>query len=324
MNAPTIVLAGGTGFLGTALATHLHRSGYDLIILSRSKSQTPLPFPVTYLQWDGIHAGEWVQALEGCRALVNLAGRSVDCRYTAQNREAILLSRLQSTRALGRALQQLSSPPPVWLNSSSATIYEDCRGESPANDEYSSRIGHDFSMHVCQSWEECFHAHYLPKTRKVLLRTAITLGDGSALTPLKMLAKAGLGGPHGPGDQWVSWIHLTDFVRAVQLLIEQETAYGIFNLAAPHPVPNAEFMRVLRQSLGINWGLPLPLPLVKLGARLIGSEAELILKSRKVISKRLPAAGFDFQFPTILAALQDLLKSGQENSVKIQNQAWLS
>ncbi|MEM7654625.1 MAG: TIGR01777 family oxidoreductase [Bacteroidota bacterium] len=320
MNALTVVLAGGTGFLGTALATHLHEAGYDIAILSRSKPRHPLPFPVRYLQWDGIHPGEWMEALEGSRALVNLAGRTVNCRYTAKNREAILRSRLQSTRALGLALQQLSAPPPVWLNSSSATVYADTRGEQLANDEYSPHIGHDFSMEVCQSWEECFQAHYLPKTRKVILRTAITLGEGSALKPLIGLAKAGLGGPQGPGNQWVSWIHITDFVRAIEFLIETEDAYGIFNLAAPQPVPNTEFMESLREQVGVNWGVPLSRSMLEIGARLIGTETELILKSRKVISERLPTAGFAFRFPTLAAALEDILGEQAQDSAAFSNQ----
>jgi hypothetical protein len=264
--------------------------------------------------WDGVEGGAWEESLEGAYALVNLAGVSVDCRYTAANRERILNSRLRSTRALGLAIQGLSQPPHVWLNSSSATIYTDTRGDAPANGEDSQAIGHDFSMHVCQSWEECFRSFYTPHTRKASLRTAITLGEGSAMKPLVGLVRAGLGGAHGSGRQWMSWIHVHDFVRAVQFLLEKDTAIGAFNLAAPNPLPNQAFMASLREVMGIRWGLPLPAPLLKLGAWLIRTEPELLLKSRKVVPNRLLEAGFRFQYPTAAEALAAIVAGQPENS----------
>ena len=310
----TIVLAGGTGFLGEALAEHLYHQGYEIVVLTRRVPVSTPPIPIRYVHWDGVEGGPWEESLEGAYALINLAGVSVDCRYTASNRERILNSRLRSTRALGLAIQGLTEPPQVWLNSSSATIYADTRGDALANGESSKAIGHDFSMHVCQSWEECFRSFYTPHTRKASLRTAITLGEGSAMKPLMGLVKLGLGGSQGPGSQWMSWIHVHDFVRAVQFLLEKDVAIGAFNLAAPNPLPNQAFMAILRETMGINWGLPLPTPLLKLGAWLIRTEAELLLKSRKVIPTRLLEAGFRFQYPTASEALGAIVAGQTENS----------
>lgn len=301
-----IILPGGSGFLGQALINYYSKSDHTFVVLSRGPARRE--GAVSYVQWDGkTLQGNWTAYLEKADALINMAGRTVNCRYTDANKHQILASRLASTTVLGEALQQLEQPPKVWLNSSSATIYEDTRGNAPANTEYSPHIGDDFSMTVCQRWEAAFWAALPESVRPVVLRTTIVLGDGSALAPLAGLAKVGLGGRQGSGDQYFSWIHVQDFVRAIDHLIQTPTAEGIYNLAAPQPVTNREQMRLMRQAVGRSFGLPLAPWMLRLGALFIGTETELVLKSRKVISERLPEAGFLFDFPTLETALQDLL-----------------
>lgn len=301
-----IILPGGSGFLGQALLNYYSKDAHTFVVLSRRPTRQE--GAVSYIQWDGkTLEGNWVTHLEGADALINMAGRTVNCRYTDANKHEILASRLESTAVLGKALQQLEQPPKVWLNSSSATIYEDTRGSTPANTEYSSHIGDDFSMTVCQRWEAAFWAALPESVRPVVLRTAIVLGDGSALAPLAGLAKVGLGGRQGCGEQYFSWIHIQDFVRAIDHLIQTPTTEGVYNLAAPQPVTNREQMRLMRQAVGRSFGIPLAPWMLRLGAVFMGTETELILKSRKVISERLPESGFSFDFPTLDAALQDLL-----------------
>lgn len=303
-----IILPGGSGFLGQAIAQYYlqQSSDHDIVVLSRRP--TALHQGVQYVQWDGkTLQGAWATYLEGADALVNMAGRTVNCRYTEANKRQILDSRLDSTAILGEAVRQLSTPPKVWLNSSSATIYKDTRGDAPANTEASAHIGDDFSMSVCQRWEAAFWEAVPDTVRGIVLRTAIVLGDGSALAPLAGLAKLGLGGTQGSGQQYFSWIHLQDFIRAVDFLIQTPHAQGIYNLAAPHPVTNQEQMRLMRQAVGRSFGLPLAPWMLKLGALMMGTETELVLKSRKVVSQRLAEAGFHFDYPRLENALQDLL-----------------
>lgn len=305
-----LILPGGSGFLGQALIDYYQQQVPDttFVVLSRRPAQQK--GRVHYVQWDGTTlAGDWATHLEGADAVINLAGRTVNCRYTDANKHQILASRLESTTILGEAMRQLEQPPQVWLNSSSATIYEDTRGDAPANTESSAAIGDDFSMTVCQRWEAAFWAALPPGVRPIVLRTTIVLGDGSALAPLAGLAKVGLGGPQAGGNQYFSWLHVRDFVRAVDHLIQTPSAEGIYNLAAPQPVTNREQMRLMRQAVGRSFGLPLAPWMLSVGAFFMGTETELVLKSRKVISERLPESGFTFDFPTLEGALQDLLGS---------------
>jgi uncharacterized protein len=298
-----IVIAGGTGFLGSCLVEHYRNIGTQLIILTRGKSHASEN--IQYVNWDGKTVGPWAQILEGADVLINLNGKSVDCRYTEENRKLIYSTRLDATAALGSAIQNCKNPPKLWINAASATIYRHSLDKEM--DEYTGEIGTGFSVDVCQKWESTFNMYETPQTRKVLIRTGIVLGKiGGALRPLKMLTKFGLGGRHGPGNQYFSWIHEADFVGIIGFIISNEGMSGAYNVTAPTPLPNSQIMNSLRRVLGIPFGLPLPKLLLEFGAVLIRTEPELILKSRRVVPKRLLQAGYKFQFVNIQKALADL------------------
>ncbi|GAA3968403.1 TIGR01777 family oxidoreductase [Hymenobacter antarcticus] len=298
-----LVIAGGNGFLGQELARYFRQLGYRVVVLGRGASAGP-----DYQRWDGRTLGPWAAALEGADALINLAGRTVDCRYTAANKHEIMASRTESTRVLGAAVAACTVPPRVWLNSSTATIYADTPGDQPANTEAAGIIGEGFSVEVAQAWEAAFAACPAPATRKVALRTAIVLGrDGGAFPVMARLARRGLGSPHGNGRQWMSWLHITDFCRAVEFLLMKPDAAGAFNLCAPQPVPNHTFMALLSHELRPWLRLPQPQWLLEIGAFVLRTETELILKSRKVYPQRLLELGFAFEFPTCETAVRDLL-----------------
>ncbi|MFC6223968.1 TIGR01777 family oxidoreductase [Hymenobacter artigasi] len=305
MPQPKLVIAGGNGFLGQHLARYFEPLGFRVVVLARGAGAGP-----DYARWDGRTLGPWVAELEGAAALVNLAGRTVDCRYTAANKRAIIASRTESTRVLGAAVAACAVPPRVWLNSSTATIYADTPGELPANTEAAGIIGEGFSVEVARAWEEAFAACPAPATRKVALRTAIVLGrDGGAFPVMARLARWGLGSPQGNGRQWMSWLHITDFCRAVQFLLNEPTAAGAFNLCAPQPLPNRDFMALLRQELRPWLQLPQPEWLLEVGAFVLRTETELIFKSRKVYPQRMLESGFTFGFPTCEMAVRDLLRA---------------
>lgn len=292
-----IVLAGGTGQVGHVLKREF--AGDDVVVIARSEG----------VRWDGRTLGDWVGALEGADALINLAGRSVDCRYTLANRRAIMRSRLESTWALRDAIRACDVPPRVFLQSSTATIYADNRG--PAWDE-SGRLGGDedgvpdtwrFSIDVAKRWEE---AAADAGVRTVLMRTAMVMSPdlGGVFDVLLGLARRGLGGPAAGGRQYVSWIHDQDFGRAVRRLVEDEALSGPVNLSSPNPVPYGEFMRVLRDG---RVGLPATRWMLEVGAFFMRTETELVLKSRRVVPGRLLDAGFDFAFPEWESAARDLV-----------------
>lgn len=296
-----LVLAGGTGFLGRHLARHFTGLGYQVVVLGR-RSQPGI------VRWNGRTLGTWAAALEGAAALVNLAGRTVDCRYHARNRNAIRRSRTDSTRVLDQAVAACQNPPAVWLNSSTATIYQDTPGDQPANTEARGLTGRTFSEQVAQQWEAEFWLAPTPHTRRLALRTAIVLGaDGGALPVMARLARWGLDTPQGSGQQWISWLHTEDFCRAVEFLLEHPTLAGTFNLCAPQPLRNHELASLLSGYYRPRWHLPQPKWLLEIGAFLLRTETELVLKSRKVVPERLLEAGFQFRFPTGAAALTDLL-----------------
>lgn len=299
-----VVIAGGTGFLGKALTHVLTQQGYEVYILTRSH-QLDLDH-VHHIKWDGASLGRWQDVLEGAEALINLNGKSVDCRYTETNKQLIYETRLSATRVLAEALSHTGKLPGVWLNASSATIYR--HAEDRDMDEANGEIGVGFSVDVCEKWESIFFTTPAPDVRKVALRTGIVLGKKEgALQPLKRLTKAGLGGRQGNGNQYVSWIHEYDFVQAVLWLMHHEAANGAYNLTAPAPVKNRDFMKFLRKSLRVPLGMPLPVWSLKFGAHLIRTEPELILKSRRVVPARLLEEGFVFHFPDVTAALEDLI-----------------
>jgi uncharacterized protein (TIGR01777 family) len=310
-----IILAGGSGQVGTLLARAFHRDGHQAVVLSRKPARAPWPT----LPWDGPSLGPWKNELEGADAVINLAGRSVNCRYSAQNRRAIMESRVESTRVIGEAVAKANIPPRVWLQASTATIYEH-RFDAP-NDEITGILGGSepnapdtwrFSIDVAQAWERAaIEAGPLPRTRLVLLRSAITMSPdrGGAFDMLLRLVRFGLGGQNGNGRQYVSWIHEADFIRAIYWLIEHESLSGPVNLAAPNPLPNASFMRELRRAWGMPLGLPSSKWMLEAGAFFLRTETELILKSRRVVPSLLSRDGFEFKFPDWPDAARDLCES---------------
>lgn len=309
-----IVIPGGSGQVGQILARHFHGHGHDVTVLSRS----PRPSPWRVVAWDGRTAGDWIRDLEQSDVCINLAGRSVNCRYTPANRSEIYDSRIQSTLLLNEAIASLRKAPRVWLNASTATIYRHALDR--AMDEVHGEIGGNepgapdtwnFSIDVATNWEKAFFSVLTPLTRKVAMRSAITFSPdrGGAFDILSGLVRKGLGGTQGSGGQFVSWIHASDFVGAVELLIAHEDIDGVVNLASPNPLPNGDFMRGLRSAWGVRLGPGIPEWAIETGALLRRTESELVLKSRRVVPTRLLAAGFRFLFPTWPEAAQDLAQS---------------
>lgn len=301
---PRLVLAGGSGFLGRALARHFVAEGWNVVTVSRS---APAPLVGRWAPWDGLRQGRWSAELDGADAVVNLAGRPVNCRYTAANMLELYTSRLDTTRAVGRAIEAARRPPRVWLNASSATVYRDARDRD--QDEPTGRIGDGFSVDVVRRWEGALWASRTPGTRQVALRAGMVYGPGAdgvmALTD--RLVRLGLAGPMAGGGQYMSWLHERDFVRAVAFLIGRADLAGPVNVTAPRPVTNAEFFRAYRAAWGAPVGLPSSAWMLHVGAAVLGSEAELLLKSRRVVPRRLLDAGFVFDFPTWPEAIRDLV-----------------
>jgi uncharacterized protein len=306
-----IIIPGGTGQVGTLLARAFHKDGHQVVVLSRN----PQPAPWRTVQWDAETTGPWVNEIDGADVVINLAGRSVNCRYTPENRRIIKESRIKSTRAVGNAIASAAHPPAVWLQASTATLYAH-RYDAP-NDEATGIIGGtepnvpdtwNFSIDVAKSWEAAANAIATPRTCKVLMRSAIIMSpdSGGALDTLLNLVRVGLGGQNGNGRQYVSWIHETDFIRSVYWLIDHPEIDGPINLAAPNPLPNAAFMRALRTACAAPFGLPATDWMLEIGAFFLQTETELILKSRRVIPTRLTNAGFSFTYPTFPEAATDL------------------
>jgi len=304
-----IVVAGGSGFIGKILI-ETFKAQADIVVLTRGENRTVEN--VNYMHWDGEHIGAWTAVLTGADVLINLTGKNVNCRYTEKNKAEILNSRLASTRVLGKAVDEMRDPPSLWIQSSSATIYR--HSEDLLMTEKNGELGNDFSEQVCLQWEGMFNRQILPQTRKVVLRTGIVLGaSDSALPRLINLVKTGLGGKQGNGNQFVSWIHERDVVSTINWIIKNKKAEGVYNVVAPQPRTNQEFMKTLRKTLKIPFGLPAPAWLLTLGAWIIGTETELILKSRKVYPQRLLDEGFVFEFPDLKSALEDLWFSVKRN-----------
>lgn len=307
-----IVLAGGTGHLGTILAEHFHRAGHSIAILSRSQHLSPWAIVL----WDGETLNDWTSQLEGTDVLINLAGRSVNCRYTPANRASILNSRVRSTRVLGEAISQLAHPPRLWINSSTATIYRHSL-DRPMDEDTGEFGGHEpgapetwrFSLEVARNWEDAFFSAETPRTRKIAIRSAVVMSPQpeGAFDILLRLVRFGLGGADGTGDQYVSWIHDVDFARAVEYLISSENIEGAINVSSPNPLPNRDFMRELRRAYGMKIGLPAPAWLLEIGTRLLQTESELVLKSRRVVPSRMLRSGFRFAFSDWPSAANDLV-----------------
>ncbi len=303
-----VVIPGGSGQVGRILARHFHAAGDEVTVLSR----TPRPEPWQVVPWDRV-AG----ALEGSDVCINLAGRSVNCRYHAANRRAMIESRVKSTELLGRVMRSLRTPPRVWINASTATIYrhsldremDEATGELGGN-EPGAPATWNFSIEVATAWEAAFFAAETPRTRKVAIRSAMTMSRdrGGVFDVLSTLARCGLGGGQGAGTQYVSWIHHADFARAIDWILAHEGLSGVINVASPNPLPNRDFMRALRDAWGVPIGLPALGWMVEIGAFFLRTESELILKSRRVVPGRLLNDGFRFLFPTWPEAARDLVQ----------------
>jgi uncharacterized protein len=307
-----IVIPGGSGQLGRFLAQFFQERGHHVAVLTRG----PFAAPWQTVHWDGETIGPWTEHLEGADVCINLAGRSVNCRYHETNRRAIYDSRIRTTNLLGRVMANLADPPKVWLNASTGTIYrhaldrpmDEATGELGGNEPGAPKKW-NFSIRVAKDWEAAFFAVPTPRTRKVAMRMAVVLSaqHGNPFVIYSNLVRLGLGGTQGNGRQFISWIHDDDFARAVEFLILRDDLSGIINIAAPNPLPNREFMAALREAWDIPNGLPAPAPLLEIAAFFHRTETELLLKSRRVLPARLLDAGFAFEFPEWLGAAEDLV-----------------
>lgn len=312
MEGRHIVIAGGSGFIGMQLAERWIKDN-RVTILTRSVKdgadntygQKEQVSGVQMVKWDGKNLGDWTTALEGCDLLLNLAGRSVNCRYNAKNKAEIMQSRIDATKVLGEAIKQLRQPPILWINGASTTIYR--HAEDRPQDELTGEIENDFSVQVCKAWEAVFNEIELNATRKVVLRMAIVLGKGGVLVPYSWLARLGVGGTQGNGRQMFSWVHIDDLCSIIEWLYDNKEAKGTYNAAAPGPVPNKEFMRLMRGIYKMSIGIPAPAWLLEIAAFIHGTETELLLKSRWVLPALLLSEGYTFKFSKMEHALKDLL-----------------
>jgi uncharacterized protein len=316
-----IVIPGGSGQVGTVLARHFHTRGHQVCVLAR---QLPLhPPPWQRALWNARALGDWVHHLDAADVVINLAGRSVNCRYNAANRKEILESRTLTTSLIGHAIASVPTPPKLWLNASTATIY--AHSLDQPNDDLTGTLGGKeshapstwrFSIEVAKAWEDAFFHAPTPHTRRVALRSAMTMSpsDGGIFATLLGLVRAGLGGTAASGQQYISWIHEADFLAAIDFLIARNDLEGPVNLSSPHPLPNREFMATLRRAWGAPIGLPATEWMLEIGALLLSTESELILKSRRVLPTRLLQAGFGFAFPDWAPAAADLVRRYRQRS----------
>ncbi len=290
-----IIIAGGTGFVGQYLNKKFTSLGYQVIIISRKKN---------HVNW--LNTSAITGVFENSEMLINLAGKSVDCRYNEKNKKEIYNSRIDTTKILGDAILKCKNPPPLWINSSTATIYRHAQ-DRPMT-EFAGEIGAGFSVNVAINWEKNFFEFKLPDTRQVALRMAIVLGkEGGVIKPLKNLVHFGLGGKQGNGNQMFSWIHIDDVFNCIQFIQRHKELTGVLNTSAPNPVSNKTLLKLLKKQMGVKIALPLPAWLLEIGAIFIKTETELILKSRWVIPERLQEAGFLFKYSTIEEALKNIL-----------------
>lgn len=316
MKNKKIIIAGGTGFIGQEIIRFFGKDN-EIIILTReiknvktnSFGQSIInshEFPkLSYMKWDGITLGDWAKEFEGADIIINLTGKTVNCRYNEKNKKEIFDSRTNAVKVIGLAIQKAIVPPKLWINAASATIYPYATTEP--HDENFTEFHNDFSVQVCQLWEKTFNEQRTPFTRKVLLRMAITLGVGGVMTPYFNLLKFALGGKQGNGDQMYSWIHVEDTCRMIEWIDEHDELEGTYNCCSPNAVTNKVFMQTLRKVTGTKIGLPAYKWMLKIGARLIGTEPELILKSRWVLPAKIVQIGFKFKYLLLEDAFKDII-----------------
>ncbi len=297
-----IIIAGGSGFIGQALSQYFTKKGYQIGILSRSESKSQNN--IQCIQWDGKNLGDWKNELESAYAVINLSGKNINCRHTEKNKKGIINSRVDSTTLIGKAIETLENPPRVWINASGISIYAHSFDEKMT--EKNHKIGTDFISEVVQKWEAALFDSNDAKCRKVAMRIGVVLGDEGALAVLKKQTKFGLGGTHGHGKQMIPWVHLNDILAIVEFLIENESIEGPVNACSPDPRSDKEFMKALRKSMKISIGLPAPAFAIKIGAKIIGTEADLILGSIYAFPERLLESGYKFLYPDLESAFAQL------------------
>jgi len=311
-----IVIAGGTGFIGTSLIKYFSKDN-EVIVLTRGikneknnsfghKKEIPGMPHIQYVIWDARNHGSWTSVLEDAHLLINLCGKTVNCRYTDKNKKEIFDSRTQPTIALGEAIRKCIAPPKLWINASSATIYRNATDRP--QDEYTGEIENDFSVQVCKAWEKSFFDFRTPFTRKVALRMAVTLGSEGVMVPYFNLIKFGLGGRQGNGKQMYSWVHIKDTINIINWIDEHTEMEGVYNCCSPLPVNNENFMNILRKVTGHKFGLPAYEWMLKIGAKLIGTETELLLKSRWVLPTKLLQSGYNFEYGLIKDAFSEIVQ----------------
>ena len=316
MKNKKIVIAGGTGFIGQELCNFFGKEN-EIVVLGRqipdestnafgkNNIKKEILKNIRFVKWNGISLDNWATEIDGCNLVINLAGKSVNCRYTEKNKREIFDSRINATKVIGLAIQQATHPPALWINAASATIYP--HAANTPRDESFTNFHNDFSVQVCQLWEKTFYDQRTPFTRKVALRMAITLGTGGVMVPYFNLLKFALGGQQGDGKQMYSWVHIADTCRMIDWINEHTELEGTYNCSSPGPVTNKVFMQTLRNATGYLIGLPAYSWMLKIGAALIGTETELILKSRWVLPTKILASGFQFKYPSLPNAIQDIV-----------------
>jgi len=315
MKNKKIILAGGTGFMGQEMTKYFGKEN-KIIILTRQVNEKTNRNDynslsaedvknIHYVKWDGKTTGEWTNEMNGADLVINLAGKSVNCRYNKKNKKEIFDSRTNAVKAIGEAINKCTRPPSLWINASSATIYRHAMDRP--QDEYSGEFHDDFSVQVCKRWEKTFYDQQTVQTRKVALRMAITLGPGGILIPYFNLLKFGLGGKQASGKQMYSWVHIEDTCRIIEWICDHKEISGTYNSSSPNPVTNEEFMRIFRKVTGHIVGLPAYKWMLQIGALLIGTELELVLKSRWVLPTRILETGFQFKHPLLEDALSDII-----------------
>lgn len=298
-----IVIAGGSGFIGQLLSDFYHHQNYEVVVLSRGNREKV--HGIRFVNWDGETEGEWVKELEGCDTVINLTGKSVNCRPTKSNNKAVIDSRVRSTKVIGKAIQKLQSPPKVWINAGGVGVFSGADSDVPKDEN--AALGKDFSSEVAYHWEKAFNEAETPLTRKVFLRIALVLKKGEGfLQPMELLVKTGLGGTMGSGKQHFPWIHYQDLIQIFDYVRKSAQMSGVVHAVSPETVSNASFMKQLRQAIGVPIGIPAPAFAVRLGAYIIGTNGNLALSDNPAIPGKLIKEQYSFLFPDLKSALAQL------------------